>query len=72
MDVFMACSRLVRAEIIEEISQDWGGSACEDFSLGANLWVDLHWRDRADLSREFWGRCVAVDDSDSILGGGRN
>ena len=63
---------MARAKIIAEFSWDWGGRACEDFSLGANLWVDLDWRGRADLSREFWGRCAAVGDSDSILWGGRD
>jgi len=36
------------------------------------LWGDQDWPGRADLSRAFWGRCVAVGDSVPILWGGRD
>jgi hypothetical protein len=63
---------LVRAGIIEEFSWDWGGTACEDFSLGANLWGDREWRGDAGLSLQFWGRCAVGRDSVPILWGDRD
>jgi hypothetical protein len=60
---------LARGEVIEEFSWDYGGKVCGDFSLAANLSGGLDWRGHVDLNREFWGRCVAVADSGSILSG---
>jgi hypothetical protein len=61
---------LARGKIIEEFFWDWGGTACEDFSLCANLQVDSDSRDDAGRSPEFWDRWVVDRDSDSILWGG--
>jgi hypothetical protein len=66
------CSLFARGKIIEEFSWDWGGRACENFSLGANLWGDRDWRGDADLSLQFWDLRVVGRDSDSILWGDRN
>src|ERR1700732_935007 len=72
MDVFIACSCLVRGEIIEEFFWDWGGRTCEDFSLCANLWGDRDWKGDADLSLEFWDLRAVGRDSGSILWGDQN
>jgi hypothetical protein len=46
----MAMVLCARAKIIAEFFWDWGGTACEDFSLCANLWADRDLKGDADLS----------------------
>ena len=60
-----------RGKIIEGVYWDWGGKACEDFSLCADLRGGRNLKSDADRDLEFWDLPAVVRDSVSILRGGR-
>ena len=60
-----------RGKIIERVYWDWGGKACEDFSLCADLRGGRNLKSDADRDLEFWDLPAVVRDSVSILWGGR-